>query len=126
MEDVQKRLQEASANCVNAHKEWIGNQKDAKLRESLMECVHELRKVAARLEIDLAISERDQMGNKPIPIPSHRSNPRGGRGGKGGHDKGAPKGDNNSDDNAGNNNGGSDVKVESKPSRRRASSNKGE
>jgi len=42
-------------------------------RESLLEAVHELRKVAARMEIEIAVSERDQMTQKPIPIPPHRS-----------------------------------------------------
>jgi hypothetical protein len=39
-----------------------------------MEAVHELRKVAARLEIEMAISERNEVASKPIPIPSHRAN----------------------------------------------------
>lgn len=125
MDDVQKRLQEAAESCIKAHKEWSENQKEGKTRENLMECVHELRKVAARLEIDLAISERDQMGNKPIPIPSHRSNPRSGKGGRG-NKGGAPKHKNNGPSENRDNNGGGDVKVEGKPSRRRASNNKGE
>ena len=76
MEDVEKRLKEATDNCLTSHAEWTNNRKDSKARESLMEAVHELRKVAARLEIEIAISERDEMASKPIPIPPHRSKQR--------------------------------------------------
>lgn len=76
MEDVEKRLKEATDNCLTSHAEWTNNRKDGKSREALMEAVHELRKVAARLEIEIAISERDEMASKPIPIPPHRSNKR--------------------------------------------------
>jgi hypothetical protein len=72
--------------------------------------------VASRLEIDLAISERDQMAQKPIPIPSHRDS----RGGK--NRGGAQGGYQDIDDNAGNsnnnnnnNNSGPKVEVQKKP-----------
>jgi len=73
MDEIQKRLQDATDNCLKAHKAWFDDKKNAQTREGLMECLHELRKVAARLEIEVAISERDQMGARPIPIPSHKS-----------------------------------------------------
>ncbi len=76
MEDIENRLKEATNNCLAAHGEWSKDKKESKTREALMEAVHELRKVAARLEIEIAISERDEMASKPIPIPSHRSNKR--------------------------------------------------
>lgn len=76
MEDVEQRLKEATDNCLASHAEWTNNRKDSKARERLMEAVHELRKVAARLEIEIAISERDEMASKPIPIPPHRSKQR--------------------------------------------------
>lgn len=76
MEEIEQRLQEATANCLAAHTEWNKNRKDSATREKLMESVHELRKVAARLEIEIAISERDEMAAKPIPIPPHRSSNR--------------------------------------------------
>lgn len=76
MEEIEQRLKEATANCLAAHAEWHGNRKDSGTREKLMESVHELRKVAARLEIEIAISERDEMAAKPIPIPPHRSSNR--------------------------------------------------
>ncbi len=95
MEDVNKRLKEATEQCLIAHDAWIGNKKDSAARESLMDAVHELRKVAARMEIEIAISERDQMASKPIPIPSHRSK----RKQSSGDDAAAHNGD---DDNRGN------------------------
>lgn len=76
MDEVEQRLKEATDNCLACHAEWNKNRKDSKVREHLMEAVHELRKVAARLEIEIAISERDEMASKPIPIPPHRSNKR--------------------------------------------------
>lgn len=115
MDEIEQRLKEASETCINCYESWSKEQKDSEKREALMESIHELRKVAARLEIEMAISERDQMVNKPIPIPSHRSN---NRRGKNNND------DNNGDSNGGapdsNNNGGpKQPKVEKKPPSRR-------
>lgn len=76
MDDIEQRLKDATDVCLKCHAEWDKNKKDGKTREGLMEAVHELRKVAARLEIEIAISERDEMASKPIPIPAHRSNKR--------------------------------------------------
>lgn len=76
MEEIEKRLKEATDSCLECHAVWIQNRKESKARENLMEAVHELRKAAARLEIEIAISERDEMASKPIPIPAHRSNKR--------------------------------------------------
>ncbi len=73
MEDIEKRLRDATDLCLASHAEWAKNRKDGATREKLMEAVHELRKVAARLEIEMAVSERDEMAAKPLPIPPHRS-----------------------------------------------------
>ena len=72
MEDIKTRLKETADECLNCYEKWSGDQKNGKAREAVAEAVHELRKVASRLEIELAISERDQMAQKPIPIPPHR------------------------------------------------------
>lgn len=72
MEDVDKRLKETSALCEKAFDAWSKDKKDSKVRGELQETVHELRKVLSRIEIEVAISERDQNGQKPIPMPSHR------------------------------------------------------
>lgn len=73
MEEIQTRLQETSQNCLAAHAGWVGNKKNAASQETLQAAIHELRKVCSRLEIELAISERDQMTARPLPIPSHRA-----------------------------------------------------
>ena len=73
MDEIEKRLRDAADNCIKFYDLWRKNQKDGKAREEMMESVHELRKIAARLEIEMAISERDEMAAKPIPIPPHRS-----------------------------------------------------
>jgi hypothetical protein len=81
VDEIEKRLSDASEACIKSYSAWRKNPKEGKNREELMEAVHELRKVAARLEIGIAISERDEMAAKPIPIPPHRSSrPRGGNG----------------------------------------------
>lgn len=77
-ENIKERLEETSKNCIEAFSTWNDNKKDAKAQEDLHGAIHELRKVSSRLEIELAISERDQMTSKPLPIPAHRSNSKSG------------------------------------------------
>lgn len=72
MDEIEKRLREGSENCHNCYEAWKKNQKDSASREALLEAIHELRKISSRLEIELAISERDEMAQRPIPIPPHR------------------------------------------------------
>lgn len=86
MDEIEKRLSETAEACVKSYATWRKDPKEGTNREVLMEAVHELRKVAARLEIEIAISERDEMAAKPIPIPPHRSSRRGG-----GPDAGGPE-----------------------------------
>ncbi|PCJ97493.1 MAG: hypothetical protein COA45_09495 [Zetaproteobacteria bacterium] len=73
MDDVQTRLTETSQNCLTAYEAWEGQKQDKKAQEELHSAIHELRKVSSRLEIDLAISERETSTAKPLPIPSHKS-----------------------------------------------------
>jgi len=94
MDEIKTRLQETSENCFKAFEAWSGDKKDSSLRETLQEAVHELRKVASRLEIEMAVSERGNGAQKPMPIPSHRDSKRPG-GNKGGNNG-------NKADNAGN------------------------
>lgn len=70
---VTDRLKETSENCVKSYEAWTKDMKNNSIREELQSHIHELRKVASRLEIDIAMSERDQMRSKRIPIPPHRS-----------------------------------------------------
>lgn len=73
MSEVKDRLKEATKECLDKYEAWDSNKKDSSLREQLQETIHELRKVASRVEIDIAVSERDNMSDKPLPIPPHRS-----------------------------------------------------
>jgi hypothetical protein len=79
MDEVEKRLREVSDVCVKAYLEWHSKKKDAESREALQDAIHELRKVSARLEIEIAVSERDEMQSRPIPIPPHRATRKGGQ-----------------------------------------------
>ena len=76
MDEIEKRLREATDACITSYDAWRKQPKEGTVREKLMESVHELRKVAARLEIEIAISERDEMAARPIPIPPHRASRR--------------------------------------------------
>ena len=81
MDEIETRLKETADRCIKAYEGWSGAKKDAPLREEMLEAVHELRKVASRLEIVLAASEREDLAQRPIPIPPHRSSrPRSGGG----------------------------------------------
>lgn len=73
MDEIEQRLRTATDACISSYDAWRKNPKGSDMRENLMEAVHELRKVAARLEIEIAISERDEMAARPIPIPPHRA-----------------------------------------------------
>lgn len=73
MDEIEKRLRDVSDTCVEAYLKWQGQRKNPDLRESLQDAIHELRKVTARLEIEIAVSEREEMTARPLPIPPHRS-----------------------------------------------------
>ncbi len=76
--DIQTRLKKTSQDCLDAHSIWEKDKKDQKSQEGLHASIHELRKVSSRLEIELAVSEREKITSKPLPIPSHRSTAKGG------------------------------------------------
>ena len=73
MEEIEKRLRESTDACIKSFENWVKENKSLEARESLMEVMHEVRKVISRVEIEIAISERDRLGSRPIPIPPHRS-----------------------------------------------------
>ncbi len=70
-DEVTNRLKDCSEACVKAWEAWNKDRKNANAREDLQDAVHELRKVASRLEIELATSDQ-KASQKPMPIPSHR------------------------------------------------------
>lgn len=96
MDSIDARLRETSNTCLKAFEAWNQDKKNGKLRQELQESVHELRKVASRLEIEVAISERDEMAKKPIPVPPHRDSNKKGNNNNNNDDRGnrapAPEG----------------------------------
>lgn len=93
MDEIEQRLRASTDACIKSYESWRAQQKDGAARASLLEAVHELRKVASRLEIEMAVSERNEMAGKPLPIPPHRSSRRPRPNGEGADE---------ADDNAGN------------------------
>lgn len=75
-ENTAERLQETAAKCLSSLDSWNKDLKDVTARESLLEAVHELRKVTSRLEIDIAMNDRKVVNAKPLPIPEHKSKAR--------------------------------------------------
>ena len=73
MEEIEKRLRETTDACIKSFENWVKESKSLEAREGLMEAMHDVRKVVSRVEIEIAISERDRLGSRPIPIPAHRS-----------------------------------------------------
>lgn len=73
MSDTLNRLKETSAATVKAFEAWEGKRNDPALREAVEEAVHELRKVASRLEIEIVSVERKEQTQTHIPIPPHRA-----------------------------------------------------
>ena len=73
MDDIKDRLKDCSEKALESYEAWHGEKK-LEQREDLQEAIHELRKVASRVEIEIAMSERSSGSSKQIPIPSHRSN----------------------------------------------------
>lgn len=73
MDDIQERLEAAVNACKEGYAKWRANPKDTEAREKLAEYAHELRRIGARLEIELAVAERNVAREMPIPIPAHRA-----------------------------------------------------
>lgn len=96
-ENVVERLKGATEACVKVYEDWMSKGKDSRLKPELEEAVHELRKVASRIEIEIATSEGGNKSQKPIPIPAHRS----ARGSKGANvSPQGPKGNESADGNS--------------------------
>ncbi len=72
-DEIKQRLQDSTEKCVKSYEAWCKDKKNAEARETLQEAVHEVRKVASRLEIELVTSDRDNAPQKPMPAPSHRN-----------------------------------------------------
>jgi hypothetical protein len=73
MDDIGKRLRETADRCIKAYEGWSAKQSASGAREELLEAVHELRRVASRVEVEVAVAERDEMAASPLSIPPHRA-----------------------------------------------------
>ena len=72
VDEIEARLRSASTACVGAYRAWRQPESEDAPR-GLADAVHELRKVVARIEIELAASRRDEHALQPIPLPLHRA-----------------------------------------------------
>ncbi len=69
-QDVLDRLRDTAEKCITFYESWrSGNDGETELTNGL----HELRRVLARIEIELAASHADETAQRPIPIPLHRA-----------------------------------------------------
>lgn len=80
MSETLGRIQETGAACIASYESWDSDKKNVNNRETLQETIHELRKALARVEIEIATSERDASSSKRIPVPTHRSQSKAGDG----------------------------------------------
>ena len=71
-DEIKQRLQDSSAKCVKAYEAWCADKKSEAAAQTLHDAVHELRKVASRLEIELVSSKRDTGGKNSMSTPKHR------------------------------------------------------
>lgn len=73
MDEIENRLRESTDTFIKNFENWVKQNKNLESREALMDAMHDVRKVLSRVEIEIAISERDRLGSRPLPIPPHRS-----------------------------------------------------
>jgi hypothetical protein len=68
--DVLDRLRETASRCISHYEQWRGGGDG---EGDLTNALHELRRVLARIEIELAASHADEGAQRAIPIPLHRA-----------------------------------------------------
>lgn len=66
------RLANATTRSAAAYTAWKANPGEVGM-QSLTEALHDLRKVIARMEIEMSASRKDEHAARPIPIPYHRA-----------------------------------------------------
>ena len=72
VDEVEARLRETARGCLAAYRTWRQQPGQGSI-QSLSDAVHDLRKVLARIEIDMSASRREEQVARPIPIPAHRA-----------------------------------------------------
>lgn len=66
------RLRETARAALIAYRSWRQTPGETSI-QTLGDAVHELRRVLARIEIDMSASRRNEQAARPIPIPWHRA-----------------------------------------------------
>jgi hypothetical protein len=69
---TEARLRETARACLVAYRSWRQGPGEVSV-QTLNDAVHDLRKVLARIEIDMSASRREEQGMRPIPVPAHRA-----------------------------------------------------
>ncbi|MFC7331767.1 hypothetical protein [Rhodocista pekingensis] len=70
-EPADTRMATAAQTCAELYRTWKANPAEAGI-QGLDDALHELRRVIARMEIEMSASRREEQ--RPIPIPSYRTN----------------------------------------------------
>ena len=74
-EPADVRMDAAAKACADAYRAWKGGGEGAGM-QTLADSLHELRRVLARMEIEMSASRREEHAARPIPIPGHRAQTR--------------------------------------------------
>jgi hypothetical protein len=69
---TEARLRETARGCLVAYRGWRLTPGETSI-QTLNDAVHDLRKVLARIEIDMSATRRDEQCLRPIPVPPHRA-----------------------------------------------------
>ncbi|MEA1676044.1 hypothetical protein [Nitrospirillum sp. BR 11163] len=70
-EPADQRMTVAAQRSAEAYTAWKANPEGG--MQGLTDALHELRKVIARMEIEMSASRKEEHAARPIPIPYHRA-----------------------------------------------------
>ncbi|MDE1148141.1 MAG: hypothetical protein PW843_16190 [Azospirillaceae bacterium] len=70
-EPADQRMAGAAQRSAEAYAAWKANPEGG--MQGLTDALHELRKVIARMEIEMSASRKEENAARPIPIPYHRA-----------------------------------------------------
>jgi len=66
-----QRMETTAASCADLYRSWKANPGETSM-QALADSLHEMRKVIARMEIEMSANRKDEQ--RPIPVPSYRIN----------------------------------------------------
>ena len=70
-EPADQRMDAAAKSCAELYRAWKANGGEEGM-QALADALHEMRKVMARMEIEMSASRREEQ--RPVPIPAYRTN----------------------------------------------------